>query len=367
MRFVGRQSFIGRHGCVLAAGFWPCALRSRLRAGFLRAPLRRIRQRASSRRAAPADIRAYFSRPARGRNIARRHSRSGPARAFCVRTCDGLYFPVQAHGGLSAARSLPVLLSGERNASFLPAAISTPPARQRRQPLRRPDNAFAYRKALVAGCTCNGRDAFGLAHVDPLRSDPAAGRRGRHPKRPGRLHRRQTTAADFTPVRRLFALPKSYARIWPADAPRAADARRARRTLMPGGAAAATTIARLSWRVSRHFLASDSELVSPGDSMPNICTSPGRPCCAGASIRKSACGSPWPGQLRADAGIIRRHRAVRHARPIAADARIEQLPHARDRRRNPRARSIPRPGPKRMRPARSSVTCTPRPPGIGAG
>jgi hypothetical protein len=28
------------------------------------------------------------------------------------------------------------------------------------------DNAFLYRKQLVANCTCNGKDAFGLAHFD---------------------------------------------------------------------------------------------------------------------------------------------------------------------------------------------------------
>jgi hypothetical protein len=33
------------------------------------------------------------------------------------------------------------------------------------------DNAFLYRKQLVANCTCNGKDAFGLAPFD-LSSDP---------------------------------------------------------------------------------------------------------------------------------------------------------------------------------------------------
>jgi len=39
---------------------------------------------------------------------------TGPARAFCVRTCDGHYFPVQAHAGLSA------------RLVCIPAARSTP-------------------------------------------------------------------------------------------------------------------------------------------------------------------------------------------------------------------------------------------------
>jgi hypothetical protein len=38
----------------------------------------------------------------------------------------------------------------------------------------------------------------------------------------------------------------------------------------------------------------DSDAVSPGDSMPNRCTSPAMPCSAGVSIMKSAAGSPAP-------------------------------------------------------------------------
>ena len=33
------------------------------------------------------------------------------------------------------------------------------------------NNAFVYRKQLVSGCTCNGRDAFGLAPMD-AKTDP---------------------------------------------------------------------------------------------------------------------------------------------------------------------------------------------------
>jgi hypothetical protein len=33
------------------------------------------------------------------------------------------------------------------------------------------DNAFVYREKIVTGCTCNGRDAFGLAKIDAA-SDP---------------------------------------------------------------------------------------------------------------------------------------------------------------------------------------------------
>ena len=33
------------------------------------------------------------------------------------------------------------------------------------------DNAFAYRQKIVEGCTCNGKDSFGLARID-VANDP---------------------------------------------------------------------------------------------------------------------------------------------------------------------------------------------------
>ena len=41
----------------------------------------------------------------------------------------------------------------------------------------------------------------------------------------------------------------------------------------------------------------DKEAVNPGDSIPNNCTIRGRPWSDGASIMKSAAGSPWPVSL----------------------------------------------------------------------
>jgi hypothetical protein len=87
---------------------------------------------------------------------------SGPA--FCVRSCDGKYFslvrgsatPVQMCQAFCPASPTRVFygsnidsaysLSGERYADSA--------------------NAFAYRKALRADCTCNGHDPAGLAPID---------------------------------------------------------------------------------------------------------------------------------------------------------------------------------------------------------
>jgi len=87
---------------------------------------------------------------------------SGPA--FCVRSCDGRYFP------LSRANATPVQMCQ----AFCPASVtkvffgSTIDSASSGTGERYADseNAFAYRKAMRADCTCNGRDSVGLAPVD---------------------------------------------------------------------------------------------------------------------------------------------------------------------------------------------------------
>jgi hypothetical protein len=87
---------------------------------------------------------------------------SGPA--FCVRSCDGRYFP------LARANATPV----QTCQAFCPASAtkvffgSTIDGASSATGERYADseNAFAYRKALRADCTCNGRDPAGLAPVD---------------------------------------------------------------------------------------------------------------------------------------------------------------------------------------------------------
>ena len=95
---------------------------------------------------------------------------TGPARAFCVRTCDGHFFPVQAHAGLSTAEACrsfcPASQTRLYSGGTIESAVTSNGSRYADL-----DNAFVYRRQLVAGCTCNGRDAFGLARLD-AKSDP---------------------------------------------------------------------------------------------------------------------------------------------------------------------------------------------------
>jgi hypothetical protein len=95
---------------------------------------------------------------------------TGPARAFCVRSCDGRYFPVQAHAGLSAAEACRSFCPASQTRLYSGGNIDTAVMSDGSR-YADSDNAFVYRQQLVAGCTCNGRDAFGLAQLD-AKSDP---------------------------------------------------------------------------------------------------------------------------------------------------------------------------------------------------
>lgn len=95
---------------------------------------------------------------------------AGPARGFCVRTCDGHYFPVQAHPGMSAAEAChsfcPASETRVYSGSDIDYATTNDGSRYADLP-----NAYRYRKQLVSGCTCDGRGAFGVAKVD-VANDP---------------------------------------------------------------------------------------------------------------------------------------------------------------------------------------------------
>ncbi|MEK9283153.1 MULTISPECIES: DUF2865 domain-containing protein [unclassified Bradyrhizobium] len=107
----------------------------------------------------------------------------GGGAAYCVRGCDGRYFPAQGNDAESKAQSCK---------SFCPAAETslvygsniddaTTDSGQSYSDL---PNAFRYRNEIVTGCTCNGKDTVGLAPVkvedDPTlrKGDIVAGRNG---------------------------------------------------------------------------------------------------------------------------------------------------------------------------------------------
>lgn len=125
--------------------------------------------------------------------------------AYCVRLCDGRFFPLTAPAAISPAKLCSAFCPASRTKVFEGAGIdqAVAPDGSRYAGL---STAHRYRKELVDGCTCNGRDAFGLAKVD-IANDPTL-RAGDvvatndglkvYQGAGGTRHR----AADFTPIRR---------------------------------------------------------------------------------------------------------------------------------------------------------------------
>jgi uncharacterized protein DUF2865 len=94
----------------------------------------------------------------------------GGGQAFCVRTCDGRYFPVTASDNASRAASCNKLCPASETKVFSGSSIDNATAENGKSYSDLP-NAFRYRNELVSGCTCNGKDQVGLAPVK-IEDDP---------------------------------------------------------------------------------------------------------------------------------------------------------------------------------------------------
>jgi Protein of unknown function (DUF2865) len=87
---------------------------------------------------------------------------SGPG--FCVRSCDGKYFPLR-RGAASPTRMCEAFCPASATEVFFGSSIDTAYSENGKR-YADSENAFAYRKALRADCTCNGRNPVGLAAID---------------------------------------------------------------------------------------------------------------------------------------------------------------------------------------------------------
>lgn len=95
---------------------------------------------------------------------------SGRAVAFCVRLCDGRHFPLEHAANATPVETCRSLCPAAKTQVFFGSAIDGAVAHDgaRYADL---DNAFVYRQRLVPNCTCNGKDAVGLATPDAA-TDP---------------------------------------------------------------------------------------------------------------------------------------------------------------------------------------------------
>jgi len=146
--------------------------------------------------AGPGDL---FGRPA---EPARPRVSYGGGQAFCVRTCDGRYFPITAGDGQSRAASCNSFCPASETKIVYGSSIDHATTETGKSYSELP-NAFRYRTELVAGCTCSGKDQIGLAPVkiedDPTlrEGDIVAGARGLVA---ARASDRRGASLNFTPA-----------------------------------------------------------------------------------------------------------------------------------------------------------------------
>jgi hypothetical protein len=90
---------------------------------------------------------------------------SGGGAAFCVRSCDGRYFPLTARGSASPVQLCQAFCPASTTKVFFGGTIEGASSASGER-YADSENAYGFRKALRADCTCNGRDPAGLAPVD---------------------------------------------------------------------------------------------------------------------------------------------------------------------------------------------------------
>ncbi len=97
-------------------------------------------------------------------------SRAYGGQAFCVRGCDGRYFPLPVSDNASRAQSCNSFCPASETKLVYGSSIDDAETDDGK-PYSELPNAFRYRNEIVAGCTCNGKDPGGLAQVK-IEDDP---------------------------------------------------------------------------------------------------------------------------------------------------------------------------------------------------
>jgi Protein of unknown function (DUF2865) len=116
------------------------------------------------RRSAPPPSANAYADPYPGYERERQSSSGGYA-AYCVRLCDGRYFPIQRTGASNPAHLCNSFCPASPTRVFSGGGIDHAVATDgtRYASLR---TAFAYRERVVENCTCNGRDPYGLVTLN---------------------------------------------------------------------------------------------------------------------------------------------------------------------------------------------------------
>ena len=125
------------------------------------------------RRQAPPPSASSYADPYAGQSSPRPaepRTESGPSVSYCVRLCDGRFFPIQRASGVNPAQACGSFCPAARTKVFSGREIADAAANDGSRYKDLP-NAFVYRQRTVADCTCNGKDAYGLVTTE-VNSDP---------------------------------------------------------------------------------------------------------------------------------------------------------------------------------------------------
>jgi uncharacterized protein DUF2865 len=132
----------------------------------------------------------------------------GGSQAFCVRTCDGRFFPATGSDHQSRAAACNSFCPASKTEIVYGSNIDNAATENGKAYSELP-NAFRYRNEMVAGCTCNGKDQVGLAPVkiedDPTlrKGDIVAGANGLMVA--GRSADRRGASLHFSPASKSVA------------------------------------------------------------------------------------------------------------------------------------------------------------------
>ncbi|WP_441238563.1 DUF2865 domain-containing protein [Bradyrhizobium sp. 930_D9_N1_4] len=135
------------------------------------------------RRAAPQIQMPFANEDGPRYDQPRQRAAYGGGTAYCVRGCDGRYFPAQGNDAESKAQSCKSFCPTSETSLVYGGNIDNATTDKGKSYSELP-NAFRYRNEIVAGCTCNGKDPVGLAQVkaedDPTlrKGDIVAGNEG---------------------------------------------------------------------------------------------------------------------------------------------------------------------------------------------
>lgn len=151
-----------------------------------------------------ADPLEFFRSQTQRRSARSTRYGGGGSTGYCVRLCDGRYFPVQRAGGTSPETMCQAFCPASKTKVLFGSSIDHARASDGKR-YEALDNAYEYRERIVPDCTCNGKDATGLVTLDAA-TDPTL--------RPGDIvatkdglmaygksrSRRGAETANFTPV-----------------------------------------------------------------------------------------------------------------------------------------------------------------------